>query len=41
MSLHPMMAVKAQEKDPGTVKYRGSAVSHTVAVVMYKAKALY
>lgn len=41
MSLHPMMVVKAQEKDPGTVKYRGFAASHVVAVLIYKAKALY
>jgi len=40
MSLQPMMVVKAQEKDPGTVKYRGLAVSHVVAVAMYAAKAL-
>ena len=40
MSLQPMMVVKAQEKDPGTVKYRGFAVSHVVAVAMYATNAL-
>jgi hypothetical protein len=40
MSLQPMMVVKAQEKDPGTVKYRGFATNHVVAVMTYKAKAL-
>lgn len=34
------MVVKAHVKDPGSVKYRGLAVSHVTAVIIYEANAL-
>lgn len=40
MSREPIIVVSEQEKEPGTVKYSGLAVSHVVAVMMYSANAL-